>query len=154
MSYTRTQVALHWLTVLLVAMQFLLSDGIEDAYEAAPGQFTPGAALHVLPGVLILLLTLWRLALRLRHGAPPPPETEPAWAQLAAKAAHLGFYGLLVLLPLSGMAGWTLGIEAAAEAHEALTSLMLLLIAAHVGAVLVHQLVWRTGLMARMSLRG
>jgi len=64
--------------------------------------------------------------------------------------AHLAIYALLILLPVTGALAWGGRMEAAGDAHEVLKTLLLLLVIAHVGAVAVHQLVWKTGLMKRM----
>jgi len=153
-GYSRVQIALHWVTVLLVALQFLLHDGISDAYDRATetGAYaiTLPVALHAGGGMLILLLATWRVLLRKEHGVPPPPEGEPPLFQKLGHAAHLALYALLFLLPVTGAAAWGGRMEGASDAHEILKSLLLLLIIAHVAAVAVHQLVWKTGLMRRM----
>jgi polyisoprenoid-binding protein YceI/cytochrome b561 len=58
--------------------------------------------LHKSVGISILLLSLVRLAWRLAN--PPPPETYhlARWEAVLSKAAHLGFYGLMIALPLTG----------------------------------------------------
>ncbi|MBF9056795.1 hypothetical protein HKCCA1065_09330 [Rhodobacterales bacterium HKCCA1065] len=38
--------------------------------------------------------------------------------------------------------------------HEVLKSLLMLLVLVHVGAVLVHQFVWKTNIMQRMKRAG
>ncbi|MCV2882920.1 cytochrome b [Actibacterium sp. XHP0104] len=154
-GYSRTQIRLHWIVAGLIALQFLLSDFIGEAWEKIEhgGQvaFSPLVAAHVFGGGLILLLVLWRLVLRLMRGAPPPPAEEPPALQQAAHVAHWAFYGLMILLPVSGAVAWFGGVELAAEGHEALTSAMVLLVAVHVAAAFYHQLILRTGIMSRMK---
>lgn len=153
-GYTKMQVRLHWLTVALVALQFLLHEGMSDAYDRATetGVYALSAPVigHAAGGALILLLTLWRLMLRNEHGAPPPPAGEPALFAALSVWAHRGFYALLIVLPITGAAAWGGQSELAGEAHEVLKTLLLILILAHVGAVVVHQFVWKTGLFDRM----
>lgn len=153
-GYSRLQIRLHWATAILVALQFVFHEGISTAYDRAveTGVYAPSFAVmaHSLPGVVILILTIWRFSLRRSHGAPLPREGEPAIFKKLSHLAHMGFYGLLVLLPLSGMAAWGGQIEAAGEVHEILKTLMLLLIIAHIIAALIHQFVWKTNLMDRM----
>lgn len=155
-GYTKPQIVLHWVTVALVLAQFLFHDGIADAFdkglEAGAGAMTLTlpAAMHLGGGMIILGLTIYRLFLRTSDGTPPPPEGEPGWAALASKGAHLAFYGLLFLLPVTGAVAWAQRSEAAGNAHEVLRALLFFLILAHVGAVLMHQFVWKTGLIRRM----
>jgi len=155
MSYSRTQKMLHWAIAALVAAQFLLFDGIGRAFATGmrSGSFAWSGEVvgHIATGLGILALMLWRLGLRLRRGAPPPPAEEPALARLAASAAHGAFYALLLAMPLSGLAAWFLQLGPAGSAHEAAKSALLLLIALHVAAVAVHQVFWRTGLLSRMT---
>ncbi|MCT4684773.1 MAG: cytochrome b/b6 domain-containing protein [Roseicyclus sp.] len=154
-GYTRTQIRLHWIVVLLIALQYILHETIAEAWESwldgAEVGFDPLIAQHVLMGGLVAVLVVWRLALRLTHGAPPPPEEEHPALKLAAHATHWAFYALMLLLPVSGGVAWFGGVEAAAEAHEAMKTLLLLLIVLHVAAALVHQFIFKTNLMARMK---
>ena len=153
-GYSRTQITLHWVVMVLVALQFLLHDGIADAYDVAEetGQYAMSVPVigHIAGGGLILLLACWRLILRHDRGTPPPPEGEPAAFRKAGHLAHLAFYALLIALPVTGALAWGGRQDAAAEAHEVLKTLLLLLILAHIGAVAMHQLVWKTGILRRM----
>lgn len=153
-GYSRLQIRLHWATAILVALQFIFHEGVSNAYDVAldTGVYAPSLAVagHGLFGMLILVLTIWRFSVRRKHGAPLPPEGEPAIFKKLSHVAHMAFYALLVLLPLSGVAAWGGQIEAAGEIHEILKTLMLLLIIAHIGAALIHQFFWKTNLMDRM----
>jgi cytochrome b561 len=153
-GYSRLQIRLHWATVLAVAAQYVLHDGMADAFDAGleTGRFalTSGAAVHVALGLAILGLAGWRLLLRKDHGVPPPPGGEPEIFQRLSRFAHLGFYGLLLLLPVTGALAWGGQSQTLGKVHEVLRALLLLLILAHVGAVAVHHAVWKTGLLARM----
>lgn len=153
--YSKLQIRLHWITVLLVALQYLLHDGIADAYDRAveTGTYALSAPVigHSAGGLIILGLAIWRLMLRNERGVPGPPEGEPAVFARLSHVAHLGFYVLLFLLPVSGVLAWGGRIEAAGDAHEVFRALLLLLILAHIGAVILHQSVWKTGLITRMT---
>lgn len=154
-GYTRAQIALHWITVVLVALQFLLHDAMSEAWDAVEeGReviFNPLIAQHVFMGALVAILTFIRLGLRLSHGAPPPPASEHAVLKLVAHATHWAFYALLILLPVSGAVAWFNAVEPAAEAHEVMKSILLALIVLHVLAALAHQFIFKTNLMARMK---
>ena len=153
-GYSATQIRLHWIVVLLLVAQYVLNDFISEAWEivedGGSAEFHPLVAGHVALGVLVLVLALWRIALRIRRGAPPPPENEPAILKLAASATHLGLYALLILMPLSGMAARFGGVEAAAEAHEVMRALLLALIALHVVGALYQRFILKTDVMTRM----
>lgn len=154
-GYSKLQIRLHWITVFLVALQYLLHDGIASAYDEAlaTGTYTlsPPVVGHALGGLVILGLVIWRLMLRRERGVPPSPPGEPEVFQRISHVAHVAFYALLIALPVTGVMAWGGRIEAAGDAHEVLRALLILLILAHIGAVVVHQAVWRTGLITRMT---
>lgn len=154
-GYSRSQIALHWVVFFLIALQFLLHEPIAEAWgqivEGRTPDFDPVVAAHVFGGIVILVLALWRIVLRRTHGAPQPPETEPALLRRAAHVGHMALYGLMILMPLSGAVAWFGGLEAAGEAHEAMKPLMLGLIAIHVLATLWHQFWLRDNLLERMK---
>lgn len=155
-GYSATQILLHWTIALLILVQFLASDGIEDAWDA----FEDGEALrsgdlslawlHVGIGILVLLLAAVRLWLWLTRGAPPLPDRDPLPARLGAHAVHGLLYLLLFLVPLSGAVAWFAGVEEAADAHEFLKTALLVLVGLHVAGALVQQFVLGTGLLMRM----
>jgi len=153
-GYSKLQIRLHWITVLLVFLQYALHDGIASAYDQAleTGAYVISAPVigHSVGGTVILALAMWRLMLRNERGVPAPPTGEPALFQTISHWAHLGFYGLLFLLPISGALAWGGRMPGAGDAHEVFRALLLLLILAHIGAVVVHQFVWKTGLITRM----
>jgi cytochrome b561 len=154
-GYTRAQIGLHWITVLLVALQYILHDAISEAWEAvvtgSEVAFNPLVAQHVAVGALVAVLTFVRLGLRLSHGAPPPPASEHPALKAVAHATHWAFYALLILMPVSGAVAWFNGVEGAAQAHNVMKIALLALIALHVIAALVHQFVFKTNLMERMK---
>lgn len=157
-AYSRTQIALHWVVFLLIALQFLLHDRISEAWDriedGLPFEFHPLIAAHVFGGLLILALVLWRIVLRGTRGAPALPAEEPAAMQLVARLTHLGLYALMLLMPVSGAVAWFGGAEAAAEAHEVMRILLLALVALHVLGALYQQFVLKTDIMARMKRAG
>lgn len=154
-GYTLTQIVLHWGVFLLVAAQFLFHDGISAAWRSfvREGTFEPSAMVfsHIAFGVLILLLVIWRMAIKARRGAPALPENEPAWMKLAANLTHLGLYALLILMVISGGMAWFGGQRWAGDVHEVLKALVLLLVAVHVAGALYQQLVLKSDVMKRMG---
>lgn len=157
-GYSRAQIRLHWIIVVLVALQYLFADGISDAFRkglrAGEMTLTVPAAAHIAGGLVILLLMFRRFGLRSRRGAPSAPAEEPGWAKPLAGAVHWLFYAVLVALPLSGVGAWALASRTAGEVHQVLRAILLGLIALHIAGVVVNQFVWRTGLFARMTRPG
>lgn len=156
-AYTRTQIVLHWLTFVLVALQFLLHDAISEAFERVEEGIAVTAsglvAGHIFGGFLVFVLVFVRLQQRAQHGVPDLPADEPAWQKLIARVTHFSLYALLILMPVSGAVAWFRASEAAAEVHEFLRIFLLALILLHFGAALYHQFVLKNGLMDRMRLR-
>jgi cytochrome b561 len=156
-AYSRTQIALHWAIAAIVAFQILFSGGMEALWSDRMAGAIPNEAFptpHSVAGLLILVLMLWRLVLRLRRGAPPPPAEEHPALALTAKATHALFYVLLIGMPISGAVAWFGGIEAPARAHAAASNLLILLIVLHVAAALVHQFWWKSEVLKRMTRGG
>ena len=153
-GFSAGQIRLHWIVFILIALQYVLHEGIAEAWdiveEGGAVAFSPLVASHVAGGILVLLLVVWRLALRAKRGAPAAPEEEPAILKFAAATTHLGLYALMILMPLSGMAAWFGGVEAAAEAHEVMRIILLALIVLHIGGALYHQFVLKTDVLSRM----
>lgn len=157
-GYTRLQIGLHWLVMALVVAQYLLHEPIAQAFDLRmSGQTvsqTPLIALHVFGGFLIFVLSLVRLQLRQTYAPPPPPHGEPAVFRHVAIWSHRAFYACLVVLPVTGAVAWFRGIPAAGDAHEVLQGVLLALIALHLGGVAMHQLVWKTDILTRMTRAG
>ena len=155
-GYSAAQIALHWIVAVLVVAQVVLHEGMEAAYGAARGG--PAATesellmadLHVAFGIAVFLLALLRVALRLRRGAPAPPETEHPALRFAARAVHAGFYAIILLMPLSGALAWFGGVGAAAAAHRAGMLLILVLLLLHVAGAFYQHFVLRTDVMRRI----
>ena len=153
-TYSLPQILLHWIVALLVLAQILNDDAIARAFRALRRDPTavPGtlAQAHVWAGVAILLLVLWRLALRFTRGVPPPPAGEPAVLRFLAITTHFLLYGILLALTLSGIAAWFGGIRPAAELHETLKLPLLALVALHVAGALYQGAVRRSEVLGRM----
>ena len=152
-GYSRVQILLHWIVAALIIFQIVGHEPMAEAWDAVEDGGVPVMSArvwaHINAGIAVLLLVLWRIGLRLGRGAPEVPAG-PAAVQWAGKLTHLALYGLMVLLPVSGIVAWFGEVEAAAEAHELMKNLMLLLILLHVAGALYHQFLLRDGLMDRM----
>ncbi|WBX86001.1 cytochrome b [Sphingosinicella microcystinivorans] len=100
-SYSRTAIALHWLIAVLVLGNIagaVYAEGLEGPERGAI------MGIHKSVGITVLVLTLWRLALRLKDGFLVLPAHMKGWEVFLARLTHVGFYVLLLALPLSGWA--------------------------------------------------
>ena len=153
-GYSGIQIALHWIVAILVAAQFIFNDAISGAWRAIRrGEafaFDPMILAHVVGGILILAVVVWRIVLRLRHGTPPPPENEPAPLKALSHVAHWGFHVILLAMVMTGLLAWFGDLVPAAEAHEILKAILLALVALHVLAILFHRFVLKNDVMRRM----
>lgn len=154
-GYSARQIRLHWIVTLLIVLQFILHDSMSEAWDGIEDGLSPAfnwlVLSHIAGGVLVLIFALWRLALRATRGVPPAPEVEPAALRTAAHLGHLALYAVMILMPVSGLAAWFGGIEAAAEGHEVMKVALLALVAVHVLAALWHQFWLKDGLLLRMK---
>lgn len=140
-TYARAQVALHWLIVLLLMVQFLTSGGMVRAYEnvqSGDGTYTGATIIHGIIGTSILLAMLGRLGMRLSLGAPPPPETEPKAIKAFSRGTHYAFYVLLIAMPPVGLTAVFFGAGWAAEVHSLAARLLLALVIFHILGALWH----------------
>lgn len=153
-EYSRTQIALHWAIVVLLLGQYLLHGGIEAAWAARMEGSIPNEPFpnpHAIVGLIIFVLALWRVVLRVRHGAPALPEKEPAGLKLVAKAVHLAFYALLIGMPISGAVAWVAGIAVPADVHGVAAKILLGLIVLHVVGAIAQKVWFKTDVLIRMS---
>ena len=132
----------------------LLHDGIEEAWdvyeETGATVVGPLAVLHIVTGVSILVLALWRIGIRLTRGAPPLPPDHPAAVKFAAHATHYLLYALLIAMPLAGASAWFLGIEGAADIHELGKNLLLIVVGLHIAGGLAEHFVLKSNVLRRM----
>jgi cytochrome b561 len=155
-GFSRTQISLHWATVALVALNLVLDEGIgaaQNAYKkAAEPAFWDGwlGSFHAWTGLLILLLTLVRLALRLLHGVPAPPPGDSRDMQKIASLVVIVFYAMLLLMPATGIIAYYFQEFWVGEIHQWGKPFFLGLIALHVAAALWHHFYKRNDVLRRM----
>lgn len=160
---------LHWtMAVLIFAMLFI---GI--AMVASLSDYGRLVAIHRPLGILILVLAAVRLVNRLFQPPPPLPQGMPALLSGAARGSHYLLYLLMFALPL---VGWGM-LSAAAYPivfigalhlppilphddalyavlrglHTVLAFVLFATVLAHLGAALMHALIFRDGVFQSMA---
>lgn len=168
--YSVAAKAFHWSIALLLAFQLALGWRLEDL-PRGPELFS-AAQLHKSVGILILLLTLGRIALRYLN-PPPPLMADSVWAARLAKGAHHALYAVMLGAPITGwvivssaktkFATLLFGLvpwphlpvpdswhEPAEGLHGLMAILGLLLFALHVAGALRHQFFKGENVLGRM----
>lgn len=168
-KYDRTSIILHWTIALILVGDGVLALLLDNwPREQRP----PILNIHALFGILVLLLTLWRIANRVTHPAPPLPPGE-GYVETAAKAVQGLLYLATIVIPLTGVvtlwlrgAGVDFGVfqippmltenrttaRSVKEVHETLFWITMVLAAGHAGAAIWHQVFLKDNLIARMKL--
>jgi len=171
LRYGAMALTIHWLTVALVLIAWLL--GIfGDALPRGAAR-AGGLLVHIWAGLAVLSLLVARVAWRIGDAPPPPePTVLGAWGEHAARIGHFALYALLAAVPLVGIAvqfgrGRPLSIfglfeiaspwvadrafaRSAREVHELLAHALVILAALHAAAALVHHWLLRDRTLKRM----
>jgi cytochrome b561 len=99
--YDSVAMALHWVIALLLLLDFAVAMSF-SRFNPGDALYLPSAYdLHMSLGLCVLLLSVARVAWRLSHRRPPPPDMGLALRTLA-RASHLLLYVFMVAAPLSG----------------------------------------------------
>lgn len=97
--YSMVAIVLHWLIALAIVLQIVLSGRMDGPHTP---QVFAVTQLHKSIGITILLASLLRLGWRLLHPPQPMPMTLAPWERRLAQATHLGFYVVIIAMPLTG----------------------------------------------------
>jgi cytochrome b561 len=168
-QYGTTARVLHWIAAALIVLQFAIGWLMPDIRRG----MSPGAPmnLHMSIGAVVLALILARFAWRLAH--PVAPEASlPPWQRVTSEGVHLLLYALVLATTFTGwtyasMRGWTVTLfgvlplpalvaegsalgRSIGRLHGTLTWVLLGVVGLHLAAALLHLLVFRDGVMARM----
>jgi cytochrome b561 len=169
-KYPGTLIALHWLTLLLIAAAYATME-LRGLFERDSVPRELMKASHYVVGFTILALAVARIVAHVMVRTPPIVPAPPAWQMAAAHAVHLALYGLMIALPVLG---WLilsaegvpvsyLGLELPSlvgpdkplaenleDVHEAVATIGYGLIGLHAAAALYHHYVVRDNTLARM----
>jgi cytochrome b561 len=155
---------LHWtMAAMVLAMLFI---GI--AMVGSLADYHRLVAIHRPLGILILVLVALRLANRLIRPAPPLPLDMPGILRFAAHASHALLYTLMVALPVVGWAMLSAAVLVGAwhlppilppsdalhallrPLHTVLAFVLFATFLVHLGAALMHALIFRDGVFQSM----
>ncbi len=137
------------------------------------GRYHGLIAIHRPLGIAILILVVIRLVNRLLHRGPALPAHLTALERFAAKASQVLLYALMIMMPLIGWAmlsaagfpivlAGTMHLPAILphsvawytllrRAHTLLAYTLFATFMAHLGAALVHALIYRDGVFTSMA---
>ena len=164
----RTRV-LHWLTAFLVFTTLLVGFVMVNSLSS----YAALVGVHMTLGVAILAIVVIRAANRFTHRTPPLPDTVRGFEHKLVVGSELSMYALLLAQPLVGWAmvsaeglpvtvfgSLRLPRIAPADAdtffllrqtHSVLAYLLVVVIIAHVSAVLLYTLTLRDRMLSRMT---
>lgn len=176
-QYTSVAKTLHWIIALMIIVQ--IPAGIVMHNLAFSDTKFLMYQMHKSFGLVVLMLSLFRLYWRLTHKVPPLPDGMKGWEKAAARFTHVAFYALIIGIPLTGwlmVSASTTGIPTklffvlpvphfpvpvseALEAtfaglHELLAKATIGLIVLHIGAAMKHHFVERDRTLLRMVPNG
>lgn len=162
---------LHWLIVALLIAQFAIAWTMPEIHRGTPPLGL--VSWHLSVGLVILAVMLFRLGWRLTHAVPPVPSDLPKGLQLLSRGTHYLLYTLLIVIPLLGWAnasarGWPIRLfgaipipglipagsgvgHAMGDVHATLATVLLAIVALHVGGALYHLLVLKDRIVQRMT---
>ena len=157
-GWTKLNIYLHWLVVVLIIAQYIDREWMHKLYEATveggesvSQTATIGGYAHIIGGTLILVASAIRLLDRFVHGKPPHPEAAPHWTAIVSSVTHFLLYAVLLAMPTFGLIAWLAGAEQFAHWHTFLWNPLLALIVLHIAGALVQQLHYKTGVINRMA---
>ena len=135
---------LHWSIAALVIYQLVINKEIKLWYKQNQTglevlNYSLGAWLHIIIGITIFSLMLYRLYKRVLTGTPALPENTYLPLLLLARLSHYSLYLLLFSMPLSGFFGWYLEIKILIDAHHLLSKILVALILFHVCAAIFQE---------------
>ena len=157
-QYSLLQKALHWLVVAILVVQLATSSAIERSHTAHHQGVEPDPwdlllhEVHTYGGLAVFCIVALRILLRIVGGVSADTRDQARLLRIAATANHVLLYGVLLALPVSGVAARYFDFVYYGPIHVALTRLLLVLILLHVVAALWHLLIRRDEVFGRMLL--
>lgn len=160
---------LHWIMAAMIVAMLFIGIGMVGSVEA----YHSLISIHKPLGILVLILVAIRLVNRLLNPPPPLPQGMPGWRRFVAHGSHLLLYALMFALPLVGWAMLSAGSYPIAlygslqlppiapqnptlfavlrQTHTVLALLLFVTFLAHLGAALMHALIFRDDVLPSMT---
>ncbi|WP_175891661.1 cytochrome b [Burkholderia cepacia] len=171
-AYTRTAVAFHWLTALLILLNFSLGLYMET-FQKHTLSNDVARFYHASFGSLILMIAVLRLLWRATHRPLPLPASVPRLQATAAHLLHWLLYVLMLAIPATGYIHRLAGAHPVNffgpgflpvfiskneplrlltdTLHDSLVWVLAALITFHLAAAIKHRLIDRDGIAERMT---
>ncbi len=102
-SYNAVAKFLHWTIALAIIGMIVLGYVMGDLPRSNPLKFSL-YQWHKSIGIVILLLSLFRLGWRFTHPTPALPDNMKNWERILAKGTVIAFYVLMIGIPFLGWA--------------------------------------------------
>ncbi|MGI9439115.1 MAG: cytochrome b [Parvibaculales bacterium] len=177
-DYAVTQKVIHWLMGIFIMLDLFIAQkfgnflGDSAGFIAYYNETRFASRIdHATMGYILTFLFVLRIYFRSRHGAAALPDAMPKWQVLGAQAGHIGLYGLMGALLLTGIitasaasqpivifgfydAAFATADESFFQSvrwlHELCTNLIIALIVIHIAAALYHHFIARDTTTRRM----
>ncbi|WP_372424071.1 cytochrome b [Salinarimonas chemoclinalis] len=164
-GYGAVAIAIHWASAFLILV--LIASGFASGFAQDAATKVAALRIHLPAALLVLAITVVRLAWWWRLDRKPPPIGGlPAWQETAARWTHRTLYVAIVALLVSGIAmaalsGLPVAVFGAAPlpdlaalppraGHGLAARLILAAITLHVAAALYHHWVLRDATLRRI----
>jgi cytochrome b561 len=165
LRYDAITITLHWITAGLVVLLWIIGQTADWLPEGSAN--TIYWSVHVALGFLLAAVVSWRVIWRSTNGRGLPPA-DTGTLHIFARTTHYLLYALLLVvvtlgivnafvrgynlfdlahLPQIGDRAWRKPIT---NWHGLAANILLGLALFHAAAALVHQYIWRDGLLHRM----
>ena len=167
--YNPFLVILHWLLAAMIFGALFMGQFVLSATPNSAPEKILSLQLHMSVGLAILALMLIRLTVRWRTQKPPHAETGNARLDIVGRAAHWGFYVLVISMCVSGIVTARLAglqdivfggsgaplpadfsVYSSRVVHSLIGNLLVGLIVLHIGGFLYHQYKLKDRLFNRM----
>ena len=168
-SYGWLSKSFHWVVALLIIGLLIVGNIMTDMDRGDTRSTVYG--IHKAAGILVLGLAIARLCWRIIN-VEPTHANIARWQKIASHAVHWTLYALMMLMPLSGWAMSSAGGHPVSffglftlpplvatnpelgkfmnETHELIGWAIVWLLAAHIGAALLHHFYYKDNILKRM----
>ncbi|MEO1641551.1 MAG: cytochrome b/b6 domain-containing protein [Pseudomonadota bacterium] len=97
MTYTRTQISLHWITAILILV--MLGTGLAYSYDLAD---SGAIATHQIAGQVLIVVLVARMLAKFRNRRAVRQTAHARWERMTAHSVHIGLYLCLIAFVVTG----------------------------------------------------